>query len=1309
MENIKEIQFDTNTKDKILEILSRHNFKNELEFRIGEFKWINNKSIFESNNEIDYFYRLKNLLTEYGICHKKYNTIEKIYNEINYNVKEIYNKDDKTTIYQQKKKIYTYNIYDFNIRIAISKENIIPQYKGKNEYVLREKERYSFDLNYCNIDLTKVKQDNKMMFEIELELKEKINIDILNKILSLILFTKDLSQNIITTTEKNKIINEYKQIFNTGFFVGAQPETLQKHLIHELGKIEYAITDKADGDRYILFISSDKTVYFIDNNIKKVLKTDIKSNLYYSTVIDGELIKKNDKFLFLAFDIIAFNNKDLRGDNTQYLKTRLNRLNHIIETINNNCEDKYFEIKMKKYYYKNIFLGAKKIMDDIVNKDYENDGLIYTPMNECYPVNKKWKMLLKWKPSEMNTIDFYAVKDVNSNIWNLYVQHYNSKNPKSCVNELVLFDVNKLCENNKTDTKTFITYISKDLIDPITKEPYETNTVIEFKWDKSKNMWIPLRTRWDKTYNVNKFGNFSSVACNIWNSIHNPVKLEDLFLYVKRTQNNQDENNFFFKTMRNFHNNIKRNLYDKYLKNTNNLLELASGKCGDLHKWINSNIQNVDGFDYCYNSLQECKKRIDGVDKKLHDRFKFYNVDLTSNNLNIDIFENDKYDNASCHFAIHYFLKSKQTFENLFKILNKSLKKDGLFICTFIDDKELYKLFNNNSSKCYELNNEIIYYLKRYDFSNPEYNNKFDIYLNGQNYLSTGSNEFIINYEKFIKNFENNGFELIESKLFKELDNNTYNMTEYEKDISYLNRYCVFRSRKIDNNTNKCILIEQNDSDEQNENIKYINKQDIYYINVDNIKLGMYKINTLNDINVIIKCTENDYKIQVNNDDIITDEKLDIIFGSDLGFININLNTNITEELLKEELLKLNDKNVIFLKVSDKNINRQVEIITYYWVTFNEHIFRNNNILTNKKQNMKEFPILYKKDRQWKIKVIDNIIETEYGQKKMTKTKTIVSGKNKGKKNETTDYEQAVKEAEKKWNSKKEEGYTENKETVKNEELIENDIKDSVMLAKVFEEKKITFPCYVQPKLDGYRMFWTNGKMYSRTGKEFTTLIKLKEELKNINYKLDGELYVHGMMFESYGVLRKQKITKKDEEILNKIEYHVYDIIDDTKTFEERNNILNELKNKLTNNIIKIVPTYICNNVDEIYKYHNEFVENGYEGTIVRLNKKYEHKRTHNLMKLKDFQDDEFEIVDYTFEKKDVKGDKLVIWICKTKDGKTFNVRQSGDEAARIEYYKNGDKYKGRNLCVKFFGFTNDNIPRFPVTKSIDSIRDEKY
>ena len=58
-------------------------------------------------------------------------------------------------------------------------------------------------------------------------------------------------------------------------------------------------------------------------------------------------------------------------------------------------------------------MGADIIMNEINNKIYKNDGLIFTPMNEPYPKFKKWDKLLKWKPSELNTIDFYSIKKDN--------------------------------------------------------------------------------------------------------------------------------------------------------------------------------------------------------------------------------------------------------------------------------------------------------------------------------------------------------------------------------------------------------------------------------------------------------------------------------------------------------------------------------------------------------------------------------------------------------------------------------------------------------------------------------------------------------------------------------------------------------------------------------------------------------------------------------------------------------------------------------------------------------------------------------
>lgn len=1284
MDNLTVIAFDKKIEDKILEILSRHNYNNELEFRIGEFKYIDGKNIFETNNEIDYFYRLKNILIKNDIQYKEINTIEKIYNEKDGNVKEIHDKNLNTTVYQKKQKIFNYNIYDYNIRIAISKELLLKEFSSNDKYYTREKQRFSFDLGLCQVDLTKVISNQKTTYEIELELKSKIDYQVLKQILTLVLFPKEMSKIIIPMNEKYKVLEEYKNIFKTSFFVGAQPETLQKHLIYELGKIEYAITDKADGDRYIMFITNDKSIYIIDNNLKKIMKTNIKSKLYSGTVIDGELIARSNGngFIFLAFDILAVNNKDLRGDKTQLLKTRLNRLNHVIESIkesSNEDDEKYYMIKMKRYYYKNIFLGAKKIMDDIKEMEYENDGLIYTPMNECYPVNKKWKTLLKWKPAEMNSVDFYAVKEGSN--WNLYVQHYNSKNPKSFINDLVLFDVNKLCGEQITDTKTFTTQIPKDMKDPITNEPYQTNTVIEFKWDIINKKWIPLRTRWDKTVNPTKFGNFSSVACNIWNSIHNPILLTDLYKYK-----NVKESNFFFQTMRTFHNNIKKDLYDKYLKNTVNLLELCSGKCGDLHKWIHSNIQNVDGFDYCNDSKLECKRRIDSINPELNKRFKFYTVDLTDIKLNLTMFEDDKYDNACCHFALHYFFKSKNSLDNLFNILNKSLKTNGIFICTFMDNSELYKLFNNKTTKSFELDNELIYYLKRYDFSNPEFNNKIDVYLNGQNYLSSGSNEFIIDYEKLVKRFNEQGYELLESKLFKDLYKNIQ-MTDYEKDISFLNRYCVFKSNKKNS-----VKIESTNIKNKNIIINLSNENDMELSNIE-----MFKLYTIKDVNNILNINSEKLNTDLFTDDeIITVSVLQELFKDDIEIINQDISKNITKEELKEKIKK-SDKKILILNVIENQ-----DSLGLYWITIDGNIY-------NKNTKIKEYPMLYKNERKWRIKVIDNIIETEYGQNKMTKTQTIIKGKNIGKRNETTDNEQAIKEAQQKWLNKIKEGYKEFSQEKENE--IKNDkVEMGVMLAKIFEEKKIKFPCYVQPKLDGYRMYWSDNKMYSRTGKEFTSLqdTELHQELRNVDIELDGELYVHGMLFEEYGVLRKQKNISKEEMIkLNNMEYHVYDIRNDNKSFKERNEILQEKLKSEKYNKIKIVPTYVCNNVEEIYKYHQKFIELEYEGTIVRNDKPYEFKRTTNLMKLKDFDDAEFEIVNYGYEKKEKDGEKLVMWECITQDGKTFNVRQAGDEETRVKYYKEGDKYIGRKLCVKFFGYTNDGLPRFPVTKSKDSIRDE--
>jgi len=341
-----------------------------------------------------------------------------------------------------------------------------------------------------SLDLTIVDQNGEMRYEIELEVKEG-DINNIMYIITDLLQNRQKNFYVITGLEKRNVLNEYKNLVNNYYFIGAQPETLHKDQITVLYKKMYSVTDKADGDRYLMLIDKNRNIYLIDNNLNNVLKTDIKSKSYYSTLLDGEVVRTQSSIIFLAFDMMVYNGKDIRGNNGYMLKKRLDILKDIVSSIS--CNEKYV-VEMKRYIYKNVFLGSKLLMED--EKYYGNDGLIFTPMDEPYPLVKKWSSLLKWKPSELNTIDLYSVKTLD-NTWELYVQHNVQQDDnvvKKNKTEKVLFDVQKLCKNsNNLDKITFKTEFDNSYIDPITREPFMSNTVIEYKWDMDRKCFVPLK------------------------------------------------------------------------------------------------------------------------------------------------------------------------------------------------------------------------------------------------------------------------------------------------------------------------------------------------------------------------------------------------------------------------------------------------------------------------------------------------------------------------------------------------------------------------------------------------------------------------------------------------------------------------------------------------------------------------------------------------------------------------------------------------------------------------------------------------
>jgi ATP-dependent DNA ligase len=402
---------------------------------------------------------------------------------------------------------------------------------------------------------------------------------------------------------------------------------------------------------------------------------------------------------------------------------------------------------------------------------------------------------------------------------------------------------------------------------------------------------------------------------------------------------------------------------------------------------------------------------------------------------------------------------------------------------------------------------------------------------------------------------------------------------------------------------------------------------------------------------------------------------------------------------------------------------------------------------------MYHFPVLYGTDKsgkpkQWSASVYekDNIViaEIEFGQvggKLQKTTREYTEGKNIGKKNETTPYQQCLNETRKRWEDKKEkESYTEgfpedlpkdsNKDLPKNSNNPSNNPSDNPsedeksekyfpMLAHTYEpsstkKKKndIVFPCYVQPKLDGLRciVYMSSSSSgggliicQSRTGTYFETMEHIVKEITpyfkgDKSLVFDGELYTTEMPFEQLaGLIKKKKITDVDRERLKHVKYHIYDIINDDPYSKRYKWIHENIHDK---RYLSSVPAFLTDKKG-FKKYFSEFVEDGYEGIMLRnIEGLYRcNYRSHDLQKYKEFMESEYEIVGA--KEGDGRDKGTVIWVCKNEEGKEFSVRPRGTIEMRKEWFENGHEYIGSMLTVIYQELSELGIPRFPVGKSI--------
>lgn len=358
----------------------------------------------------------------------------------------------------------------------------------------------------------------------------------------------------------------------------------------------------------------------------------------------------------------------------------------------------------------------------------------------------------------------------------------------------------------------------------------------------------------------------------------------------------------------------------------------------------------------------------------------------------------------------------------------------------------------------------------------------------------------------------------------------------------------------------------------------------------------------------------------------------------------------------------------------------------------------------------------------WETDIDGSTYTTRHGQvggKIQTVTKTITDPKNVGKANYSSPEDQAIHAVVNKARGKIMNGY----KVVEGQKFIDDNMgkevkevffdvpeamcaHDGTKRMKYIAQNKAII---IQDKLDGFRGMSNGVDIYSRSRKSFTGKVphlipyikEIKDEL-GVEW-LDGELFSDEITFneiQSIMLKKPSTMTAEDIEAAKTIKFNLFDYMSNEPQMTRTRKLM-DIKG---NDFVKVVESLIIqgNDINEnnIQKLHNEAVERGSEGIMIRFpNEPYHHKRTNTLLKWKMFSDCEATIVDVVPEKNDkTKLGAMVMEI----DGKRFNARPAMTDKEKAKIFANKKYYIGKIGVVKYQNLdATTGIPRFPVFKGL--------
>lgn len=456
--------------------------------------------------------------------------------------------------------------------------------------------------------------------------------------------------------------------------------------------------------------------------------------------------------------------------------------------INKNLESKSNVVLVRRKYFmealgikdneifKYTWLMWKTITTDPDLKyPYHQDGLIYHPNEQKYivEVDKSKYSEYKQKPPNMNSIDLYTVFEKDKKTGKVLIVYDNSlqdtlKNRPYIIANLYCGLFSKGVEKpvlfgDDIGVSQAYLFLGDDGM-ARTKDGKQIldNTVVEYYFNLELDLpnqykWVGMKTRWDKTESVQKFGrrygNAQRTAYAVWRTITNPILMTDFanlssdtdyIKYFKQFQARinfdivraEKKQNIYFQKkekmiddMKQFHSWIKSNLIYTYMLYRYNddiqckVLDFGCGRGGDINKFYYTEVElyvgidpdyealvdSADGAISRYKNIKKGKERFPpmffiqanaGVYLQYDEQMRVLGKMNQDMRINFDKFftwdgKKTIFDRANCQFAIHYLLADSEMWDNFCANLNMYLREGAYFVFTTFDGNKVKEMLKD--------------------------------------------------------------------------------------------------------------------------------------------------------------------------------------------------------------------------------------------------------------------------------------------------------------------------------------------------------------------------------------------------------------------------------------------------------------------------------------------------------------------------------------------------------------------------------------------------------------------------------------